>query len=982
MMRQTIFAPVLRVSRFKTMRNLHKNYFFVLVFCFSLILFVMLIKAYAAPLTHAISKAQHGPILISKAQHLDTNKNLISDITEQTRVKDNVYCEPIRNGEYVRVTFEQVLNRNCDNSIYARPINPNKPAEIEVYPVYTDQKGNQIEFPPIGVFPTINSEGYYKILLTQLMAPTDTFDLKITGSDSSGPTQGVGIDYIFDATFTLLYSFGTMNYGNYPFGGLILSGSTLYGMTEAGGPYGDGIIFSISTSGGSFTDLHDFSGSTTDGNSPMGSLTLSGSTLYGMTRYGGTKSDGIIFSISTSGGTLTDLHNFTGSKTDGKYPYGSLTLSGSTLYGMTNVGGTSSSGIIFSISTSGGALTDLHNFTGSTTDGANPEGSLTLSGSTLYGMTTWGGAYGDGIVFSISTSGSSFKDLHDFSGSTTDGQAPYDSLTLTGSTLYGMTNQGGAYSDGIIFSITTSGGSFTDLHDFSGSTTDGKNPEGSLTLSGSTLYGTAYQGGAYYNLYGIVFSISTSGSSFTDLHDFSANPTDGAYPGSGFLILSGSTLYGMTSSGGHANEGMIFSIPISGGAIPGNTLYGMTYAGGTANEGTIFSIVTSGLTQPSLTDMHDFSGYVNGATPYGDLAVSGSTMYGMLPTGGPYNDGLIFSISTSGGSFTDLHDFSGGEFDGALPQGSLVLSGSTLYGMTSSGGTLGWGTIFSISTSGGPLTIMWDFAGYYNFDGADPVGSLIISGSTLYGMTNEGGAFSGQDCNGGEIFSIPINGGGETRLHGFCGGAGDGAFPYGSLTISGGTLYGMTERYGAYSDGIIFSISTGGGALTDLHDFSESSTDGGWPYYTSLTLSGGTLYGMTQYGGASGYGIIFSISTSGGALTDLHDFTAGAGDGEWPQGSLTLSGSTLYGMTQYGGASGYGIIFSISTSGGALTVLHTFTGSATDGEGPWGDLALSGGTFYGMTQNGGSAGEGAIFSYGVPASLPSSSNGLYFGTDF
>jgi uncharacterized repeat protein (TIGR03803 family) len=202
----------------------------------------------------------------------------------------------------------------------------------------------------------------------------------------------------------------------------------LYGLAHLGGANGDGIIFSILTSGGALTDLHDFSGSSTDGALPSGSLTLSGSTLYGMTATGGANGDGVIFSISSSGGALTDLHDFSGSSTDGANPEGDLTLSGSTLYGMTQNGGANGVGIIFSISTSGGALTDMHDFSGSSTDGANPEGNLILSGSTLYGMTQNGGAHGDGIIFSISTSGGALTDMHDFSGGSSDGSKPDGSL--------------------------------------------------------------------------------------------------------------------------------------------------------------------------------------------------------------------------------------------------------------------------------------------------------------------------------------------------------------------------------------------------------------------------------------------------------------------------------------------------------------------------------------------------------------------------
>jgi uncharacterized repeat protein (TIGR03803 family) len=407
-----------------------------------------------------------------------------------------------------------------------------------------------------------------------------------------------------------------------------------------------------------------------------------------MTYHGGANGNGIIFSILTSGGSFTDMHDFSGSSTDGANPERSLILSGSTLYGMTNGGGTYGVGIIFSIGTSGGTLTDLHTFTGGLTTGGLPLGDLTRSGSTLYGTTSEGGANGDGIIFSISTSGGTLTDLHDFSGSSTDGEYPYGSLTLSGSTLYGMTYQGGSNNEGIIFSISTSGGALTDLHDFSGSSTDGAYPHSSLTLSGSTLYGMTQNGGA--NGFGMIFSISTSGGTLTDLHDFSVGSSDGTSP-AGDLTLSGSTLYGMTQFGGAIGDGIIFSISTSGGA---------------------------------LTDLHDFSdSSTDGSGPAGDLTLSGSTLYGMASSGGANNDGIIFSISTSGGALTDLHDFSGSSTDGAAPNGSLTLLGSTLYGMSQQGGAYGFGIIFSISTSGGTLTDLHDYSGDPT-DGANPLGSL------------------------------------------------------------------------------------------------------------------------------------------------------------------------------------------------------------------------------------------------------------------
>ena len=67
--------------------------------------------------------------------------------------------------------------------------------------------------------------------------------------------------------------------------------------------------------------------------------------------------------------------------------------------------------------------------------------------------------------------------------------------------------------------------------------------------------------------------------------------------------------------------------------------------------------------------------------------LSGTTLYGMTSTGGGRNKGTIFKVETNGGGYTLLHEFVGGADDGETPYyGSLVISGTTLYGMTYKGG--------------------------------------------------------------------------------------------------------------------------------------------------------------------------------------------------------------------------------------------------------------------------------------------------------
>ena len=59
-------------------------------------------------------------IEISKAEHLDENKTVISDIYENVKAKDGNWSEAINNNEYVRVTFNQNLTSKNDITIYAR----------------------------------------------------------------------------------------------------------------------------------------------------------------------------------------------------------------------------------------------------------------------------------------------------------------------------------------------------------------------------------------------------------------------------------------------------------------------------------------------------------------------------------------------------------------------------------------------------------------------------------------------------------------------------------------------------------------------------------------------------------------------------------------------------------------------------------------------------------------------------------------------
>ena len=167
-----------------------------------------------------------------------------------------------------------------------------------------------------------------------------------------------------------------------------------------------GTVFAINTDGTSFTNLHSFSatsgpfGTNSDGVQPYGGVILSGNTLYGTTTSGGTSGNGTVFKINTDGTGFTNLHSFT-NVSDGLVPSGGLILSGNTLYGTTRFGGSLGYGTIFKVNIDGTGSTNLYSFTGGD-DGRNPSAGLILSGNTLYGTTSAGGSSRNGTVFSLS----------------------------------------------------------------------------------------------------------------------------------------------------------------------------------------------------------------------------------------------------------------------------------------------------------------------------------------------------------------------------------------------------------------------------------------------------------------------------------------------------------------------------------------------------------------------------------------------------
>ena len=368
-------------------------------------------------------------------------------------------------------------------------------------------------------------------------------------------------------------------------------------------------------------------------------------------------------------------------------------------------------------------------------------------------------------------------------------------------------------------------------------------------------------------------------------------------------------------------------------------------------------LVFSAAARADNTILHEFAGgNDDGRRPIGYVTMSGSTIYGMTHYGGDSNYGVVFEINRDGSGYSNLHEFAGGNSDGRYPYGSLTLGGSALYGMTCLGGKSDFGVVFKMSTDGSGYSILHKFLG--GGDDGNPFGSLTLNASTLYGMTYYGG-----DSDYGVVFKINTDGSGYSHLHEFAGGGGDGSHPLGSLKLDGSTLYGTTRYGGDYDHGVVFRMNTDGSSFELIHEFAGGSNDGKQPR-DSLVVSGSTLYGMTTYGGDRDCGVVFKMNTDGSDYSLIHEFTGGGNDGSYPFGSLTLIGSTLYGTTSYGGDSDCGVVFRMNINGTGFELIHEFAGGSDDGEFPWFEqLALGDdGRLYGMTKEGGDSDYGVIYS--------------------
>src|SRR5579863_1045564 len=306
----------------------------------------------------------------------------------------------------------------------------------------------------------------------------------------------------------------------WPQGALLEDGSgNLYGTTRGGGTYGVGAVTELSppaVSGGAWTltTLYNFVPYGSGGYVPISDLVKDqAGAFYGTTYMGGDPicNCGVVYKLvppAVAGGpwTQSQLYAFKGGA-DGRIPAVAtlaLTTKG-TLYGVTMRGGTWDSGTLYQLTTkTGKTYTEsvLYSF-GDLADASTPSGSILMdSAGSLYGVTSLGGAFGQGTLYkyvpAINGQLATYSILYSFGGSTTTGSYPNGSLIFdAGGDIYGVTNGGGdATGDGVVYMLAPTNPAWTESILYAFSKNNGTNPVGGLSWNHKTnqLYGTTSSG--------------------------------------------------------------------------------------------------------------------------------------------------------------------------------------------------------------------------------------------------------------------------------------------------------------------------------------------------------------------------------------------------------------------------------------------------------------------------------------------------------
>jgi len=359
----------------------------------------------------------------------------------------------------------------------------------------------------------------------------------------------------------------------------------------------------------------------------------------------------------------------------------------------------------------------------------------------LYGAGLFGGVANLGVVFKLDSS-ASYSVLYSFSGGS-DGAHPNSPVTLdTAGNIYGTTTRGGEYDNGVVYKIDPQGRASI-LYILGNGDQPPDTPTALALDAHGNLYGISALGGAANA--GLIFKLGTSGKA-TILYSFTGG-TNGFLP-SGLVVDGAGNLYG-TADGGTQNEGLVFKLDpagnettfynftggVDGGGAQGlvldtaGDLYGSAAGGSSSCNGgkdycgVLFKLDPAG----NYTVLYSFTGGASGSAPLGPptLGPEGN-LYGVTFDGGAIcNDcGVIYKVDANGNESV-IHSF-GQEF----PNGGLVFdTAGNLYGTTQN-------DVYQIDPAGNERVLLTSSA----TAGSGLQGGIAMDAAgNLYGAASAGG---------------------------------------------------------------------------------------------------------------------------------------------------------------------------------------------------------------------------------------------------
>ncbi len=699
------------------------------------------------------------------------------------------------------------------------------------------------------------------------------------GVASGGGSHNAGTIFkrVNGGKLTNIYSFTGGSDGAQPAGGLLLGADgNLYGTTASGGNYGDGTVFRI-TRDGTFTNLLQFDGY--NGANPSAALTQGADgNLYGTTQNGGQGGAGTIFRLGLPDGLqiLTqpaDQTVFSGSTvvlsvvTLGAEPMTfRWQMNGTDLFDGGNVSGSGTR--VLTISNASPANVAYYSVLV-----RNAVGLAAFSDSAILEVlvappiitaqpTNQTLPPGATATFNVAVIGSqpmtyqwrTIATNAAFGGGVFLGGGPVnlvDGGNISGSTTSTLTIANAIEANNAFYSVvvsnpvtsvtstmallnvippSTAGTRLATLHSFLGGT-DGSKPSVLTLGNDGNLYGTTEFGGTFHA--GSVFMVTTNGI-VTNLVSF--NGTTGFGPTGGVVQGPDGNFYGTTQFGGTNDSGNVFMM------TPVQIQYSLNSNG----------LLVAGLSS-TLSNFYSFTGGADGNAPVAPL-IRGTdgNLYGTTEFGGDFGLGNVFKISTNG-TITNLYSLTGG-VDSSVPTNALMQTADgNFYGVTQSGGSNSFGSVFRL-TPAGAFSTVYSFTG--GADGKFPNGPLVQSlDGSLYGTTRHN-KFNGFEFYG-VVFKVTTNGA-FTKLYML--NSGDGHYPAaGLLQGSDGIFYGTGEFGGTDNNNGAVFYTTPGGTTATLVNF-DGFDDGANPETPLVLGADGALYGTTSSGGQFGHGAVYRLA--------------------------------------------------------------------------------------------------------------------------